>query len=82
MIAAVPSATPCTPKVSVSQCKTCARHNPGLPAMPECRPRVVAIDATVLKWPNGVCPLHIAAPRHQIVRRLSDNTATRVRVAT
>jgi len=51
--------TPCQPREIRETCQTCARltHNPL--QLAESRPRLIVIDATVLKWPHNLCPMKV-----------------------
>lgn len=51
--------TPCHPSRPLLDCALCARHNPRLPQLAECRPQTIVIDASVVTT-HGVCPLYEA----------------------
>lgn len=51
------TSAPCQPKEVRDQCKDCARRTESPLQLAESRPRIVVIDATVLKWPGGLCPM-------------------------
>ncbi len=48
--------TPCHPSKPLLDCALCARHNPRLPQLAECRPQTIVINATVVTR-DGRCPL-------------------------
>jgi len=52
--------TPCHPRNPLQQCTRCARYRPDMPHLPESRPHVVCIDATVLG--RRFCPMWVAIP--------------------
>lgn len=52
---------PCRPSSPAACCSSCARRNDSLPVPPVLRPSHVLLDVSIAAWPDGRCPLRIAA---------------------
>lgn len=52
---------PCRPSSPATCCSTCARRNDSIPVPATLRPAHVLLDVSIAAWPEGRCPMRIAA---------------------